>query len=75
MTQLAVERPWAAQEQLEAQMVRRLAGRVRDLRIILRHNGVILQGWSGTYHAKQLAQHAAMDLTGLPVLANDIEVR
>jgi hypothetical protein len=75
MTQLAVERPWAAQEQLESQMVRRLAGRVRDLRIILRHNGVILQGWSGTYHAKQLAQHAAMDLTGLPVLANDIEVR
>jgi hypothetical protein len=75
MTQLAVERPGAAQEQLEAQMVRRLGGRVRDLRIILRHNGVILQGWSGTYHAKQLAQHAAMDLTGLPVLANDIEVR
>jgi hypothetical protein len=75
MTQLAVERPWAAQEQLESQMVRRLAGRVRDLRIIVRHNGVILQGWSGTYHAKQLAQHAAMDLTGLPVLANDIEVR
>ena len=75
MTQLAVERPWAAQEQLESQMVRRLGGRVRDLRIILRHNGVILQGWSGTYHAKQLAQHAAMDLTGLPVLANDIEVR
>jgi hypothetical protein len=75
MTQLAVERPGTAQEQLESQMVRRLAGRVRDLRIILRHNGVILQGWSGTYHAKQLAQHAAMDLTGLPVLANDIEVR
>jgi hypothetical protein len=75
MTQLAIEKPWGHEEQLESQLLRRLGGRMRDLRIILRHNGLILQGRSGTYHAKQLAQHAAMELTGLPVLANDIEVR
>jgi hypothetical protein len=75
MTQLAIEKPWGQKEQLESQILRRLGGRVRDLRIILRHNGLILQGRSGTYHAKQLAQHAVMELTELPVLANDIEVR
>jgi hypothetical protein len=51
-----------------------LGGRIRDLRVLVRHNGVILQGRSSTYHAKQIAQHAAMELTGLPILANDIEV-
>ena len=56
-------------------MQHRLGGRVRELRIILRHNGVILQGRSATYHAKQLAQHAAMELADKRVLANDIEVR
>jgi osmotically-inducible protein OsmY len=61
-------------ESVEAQIQRRLGGRVRDLRVVLRDNGVILQGRSATYHAKQLAQHAAMDITGLRILANDIEV-
>jgi hypothetical protein len=75
MTSLTVGMPGTFEEQMEGQVLRRLGGRVRDLRILLRHNGLILQGRSGTYHAKQLAQHAAMELTGLPVLANDIEVR
>jgi hypothetical protein len=61
-------------EQLEAQLLNRLGGRVRDLRIIIRHNGMILQGRAPTYHAKQLAQHAAMEVGGMPILANDIEV-
>jgi hypothetical protein len=59
---------------LEALVQGRLGGRVRDLRIIVRPNGVILQGRAATYHAKQLAQHAAMDVGGVSVLANDIEV-
>ena len=75
MMPLTAEMPGAPEEQMEGQVLRRLGGRVRDLRILFRHNGLILQGRSGTYHAKQLAQHAAMELTGLPVLANDIEVR
>ena len=50
------------------------AARVRKLRVIVRHDGVILQGLASTYYAKQLAQHAAMDLADLPIVANEIEV-
>ena len=63
------------EEHLEAIVQRRLGGRVRDLRIVFRQNGIILQGHTNTYHAKQLAQHAAMEVAGVPILANDIEVR
>ncbi len=62
-------------EQLELLVQRRLGSRIRDLRVLVRQDGVILQGHAGTYHAKQLAQHAAMELSDLPILANDIEVR
>lgn len=67
--------PEEVQESLEFLIERRLSGRVRDLRIVVRDNGVILQGRAPTYHAKQLAQHAAMELAGMRILANDIEVR
>ena len=59
---------------LESLVQRRLGARVRKLRIIVRHDGVILQGLTSTYYAKQLAQHAAMDLADLPLVANEIEV-
>ena len=62
------------QEYVELQLQRRLGGRVRDLRLVMRPGGVILQGRASTYHAKQLAQHAAMEIVGRPILANDIEV-
>jgi hypothetical protein len=63
-----------AEECLESLVQRRLGSRVRDLRVLVRHDGVILQGRATTYHAKQLAQHAAMELASMPILANDIEV-
>ncbi len=59
---------------LETLVQRRLGARVRKLRVIVRHDGVILQGLASTYYAKQLAQHAAMDLADLPIVANEIEV-
>jgi hypothetical protein len=62
------------QEHIESLVQRRLGGRIRDLRIVVRANGLILQGRAATYHAKQLAQHVAMELAPLPILANDIEV-
>jgi hypothetical protein len=62
------------QELLEALMQRRIGSRVRDLRVVMRPNGLILQGRAATYHAKQLAQQVAMELVPLPILANDIEV-
>lgn len=66
---------FAPTEHLELLVQRRLGSRVRDLRIIIRQDGVILQGHAHTYHAKQLAQHATMELADLPILSNDIEVR
>ena len=42
---------------------------------LVRQDGIVLQGHTHTYHAKQLAQHAAMELGSLPILANDIEVQ
>jgi hypothetical protein len=63
------------EERFESLMQRRLGNRIRDLRVLVRPEGIVLQGRVATYHAKQLAQHAAMDLTDQPILANDIEVR
>ena len=61
-------------DNLEGNVRRRLNGRVRDFRLLLQDNGLILQGYAFTYYAKQLAQHAIMKATRLPILANDIEV-
>jgi hypothetical protein len=61
-------------EQGEALLKQRLGSRVSGLRVLVREGGVVLQGMAFTYHAKQLAQHAAMHALGLKVLANEIEV-
>jgi hypothetical protein len=63
------------EENLESLIERRLGNRVRDLRVVVRPTGLILQGRAVTYHAKQLAQHAAMEQATLPILSNEIEVR
>lgn len=71
MSDEAITEPSA--EQLEALVQRRSHGRVRNFRLFFQ--GLVLQGQSSTHYAKQLAQHAAMEVSGLPILANDIEVR
>jgi len=53
---------------------RRLNGRVRGFRLLLQDDGLILQGYAFSYYAKQLAQHAIMQTTRIPILANEIEV-
>jgi CheY-like chemotaxis protein len=56
-------------------LVGALLGRqVRDLRVQVLPGGLILHGRAASYHAKQLAQHAAMAVTDLPLIANRIEV-
>jgi hypothetical protein len=62
------------EERLESLMHRRLGSRVRNLRVQVLPTGLVLKGRTTTYHAKQLAQHAAMDLAAAPILSNDIEV-
>jgi hypothetical protein len=61
--------------QLESQIQARLGSRVRRLRVVCLNHGVILQGSARTYYGKQLAQHLVMEITSLPILANEIEVR
>ena len=61
-------------EEFEAHLQRRLNGRVRDLRLLVCGQGLILQGSASTYYVKQLAQHAVMNATALPIVANEIEV-
>jgi hypothetical protein len=51
-----------------------LIGRVRDFRIVASGADLILLGQARSYYAKQLAQHAAMEATGLRILENRIEV-
>jgi hypothetical protein len=62
------------EETLESLIERRLGNRVRDLRVVVREAGLVLQGRTSTYHAKQLAQHAAMEAATLPIVSNEIEV-
>ncbi len=62
------------EERLEALLNRRLGNRIRNLRVRVHPQGVVLQGRAATYHAKQLAQHALAEMTDLPFASNDIEV-
>ncbi len=62
-------------EQGEEILRQRLCGRVRQLRVLVRGEGVVLQGASANYYGKQLAQHYAHKLLRLPIVANEIEVR
>lgn len=62
-------------ERIEGCIERKACGRIRDLHVVLTDNVIILQGRSRTYHAKQLAQEAALDFAGEgAVLANQIVV-
>jgi hypothetical protein len=62
-------------ERLEGYIERRASGRIRDLHVVCSDGKIILTGRSRTYHAKQLAQQAALDLTdGYPLLTNQIVV-
>jgi len=61
-------------EQLETHVQSRLNGRVQHFRLVVRGYGLILTGHARTYYAKQLAQHAVMEATTLPIVANEIDV-
>ena len=47
---------------------------VRNLRVELREEGVLLRGHCSSYYTKQLAQHAAMTVPGGDAVTNEIEV-
>jgi len=64
-------------DQIESLIRQHLLSRVRvhQLRVIVQEQSLVLQGYVATYYSKQLAQHAAMEVSGLRILANEIEVR
>jgi hypothetical protein len=60
---------------IEGHVNRVANGRIRDLHVVYSEERIVLQGRSRTYHAKQLAHQAVLDLTdGHPLLANQIVV-
>jgi len=60
---------------IEGFIERRASGRIRDLHVVCSEDAIILQGRSRTYHDKQLAHQAVLDLTdGFPLLTNRIVV-
>jgi hypothetical protein len=61
-------------EQAEVMLRQQLGGKIRELHVVLRPEGVVLQGSAVSYYGKQLAQHFAHQLIGRPVLANEIAV-
>jgi hypothetical protein len=61
-------------DRLTAETEAMLRGRLSGLRIELRAGGVVLRGTARSFYAKQLAQHAVMNSTDLPIVRNEIEV-
>ena len=61
-------------DRLERKVRCRVTGSVRNFRLQVHADGLILLGHASTYYAKQLAQHAIMAATIVPILANEIEV-
>jgi len=62
-------------ERIEGYIEVKASGRIRDLHVVCSDDMIILQGRSRTYHAKQLAQQAVLDLTdGQTLLTNQIVV-
>ncbi len=62
-------------QRIEGSIRERACGRIRDLHVECYDNLVVLEGRARTYHAKQLAQEAALDmLDRMPCLDNKIVV-
>jgi hypothetical protein len=60
--------------ELEPHIHSRLAELVREFQLVVLEKGLVLRGQANTYYAKHLAQLTLME-AGLPILANEIEVR
>jgi hypothetical protein len=61
-------------DRIEEYVRRRLTGLLRDFQLVFRDKGLVLRGHVDTYYAKQLAQHAVMEASSLPIRANEMEV-
>ena len=60
--------------ELEQHVQERVGGRVRNLRVFRRAGQLVLEGFSRSFHAKQLATHAILELGPGDELLNRIVV-
>jgi hypothetical protein len=61
-------------QRIEELVLRELRGRLVHLQILFRGDGIVLQGKVGSFYVKQLALHAVMKVTSLPIRGNEIAV-
>jgi hypothetical protein len=61
-------------DRLIAETGEKLRGRLSGLRLELHHGGIVIRGTARSFYAKQLALHAVMTGTHLPIVRNEIEV-
>ncbi len=62
-------------EEVERLLRQRLHGQARHLRVVRRDGGIVLQGRTSSYYAKQLAQTVVLRVLGRTLLVNEIEVQ
>jgi len=62
-------------QQVVARLLTRLGSRVRNFQMTGHDDGLILRGEVNTYYGKQVVQEVVMDLSGLSILSNKIEVQ
>ena len=62
-------------QRVVARLQSRLGNQVRDFQMSSHADGLVLRGKVRTYYSKQMAQEVVMEVSGLSVLANDIEVQ
>ncbi|MBI1345702.1 hypothetical protein GC163_05375 [bacterium] len=71
--------PTSIRESDPAEEVRQLVemrtgGRIQELQVAVEGQRLIISGRTGTYYSKQLATHAALDVTQQLVIQNDVIV-
>lgn len=59
---------------IEQRLYHAFLRRVLNFHIQVLDDGLVLEGRTLTYFGKQAVQHAVMEATGLPIVANNIEV-
>ncbi len=60
--------------ELEQHIQERVGARIRNLRVFRRAGRLVVEGFSRSFHAKQLATHAVMELGPGDELQNEIIV-
>ena len=72
--QTCFESPNSLQEYVERLVRSRTGGMIRELRVEVLNDTIVLTGRTATYYTKQLATHTALGLLKDATLTNDIEV-